>query len=116
MGVSFHWEVTSIKQEFIKAIKQGNTKLFYASRTWRKKRKQIILRDNNECQRCKSLGLVGKAECVHHIKHIKDRPELGLTDSNLQTLCFNCHNAVHPEKLRDQQTSITKYTNEERWE
>jgi len=36
---------------------------------------------------------------VHHIKHLKDFPELALVDSNLESLCFTCHNEEHPEKL-----------------
>ena len=41
-------------------------KKFYAGRKWRKFRKLALKRDNFECQRCKKLGFVVKAECVHH--------------------------------------------------
>jgi 5-methylcytosine-specific restriction protein A len=65
-----------------------------------------------ECQMCKELGRVGKGEAVHHIKHLKDRPDLGLTDSNLVTLCLTHHNLAHPEKFKHKKKIPI---NEERW-
>ncbi len=92
----------------------GEADKFYNSRTWRKKRNQILERDNNECQRCKANGSVGKGEAVHHEVHLKDNPLLALIDSNLITLCNKCHNEVHPEKLHN--NVIEKFINDERWE
>ena len=88
---------------------------FYKTREWGQKRLEILERDNHECQRCKSLGLYSKAECVHHIKHLEDCPELALENDNLQSLCLACHNIVHPERLRTPE--ITKIAKEipERW-
>lgn len=86
---------------------------FYKSTVWINKRKEILKRDHNECQRCKSKGRFSKADCVHHIKHLKNRPDLALTNDNLISLCNTCHNEVHPEKLH---SSIKhKYNNQERW-
>lgn len=95
-----------MRKDHIKQIKEGNSQTFYMSYVWRKKRLKILDRDNWECQRCKKLGRVstvgikedGEREeglTVHHIKELKDYPELGLTNSNLTTLCFNCHNIIH---------------------
>lgn len=42
-------------EKYIKAIKEGNAHYFYNSRTWRKKRMEIIERDHKECQRCAEL-------------------------------------------------------------
>lgn len=86
---------------------------FYKTTTWINKRKEILKRDHNECQRCKKLGRFNKAECVHHIKHLKNRADLALDDSNLISLCNTCHNEVHPEKLH--RYDKKKFTNEERW-
>lgn len=97
----------------LEAIKLGNTEVFYKSIEWIKKRRDILKRDNNECQKCKSNGGYHKAECVHHIKHLKDFPELALTDENLTSLCYACHNIEHPEKLHI--NSKPKYINRERW-
>lgn len=102
-----------LNEIILNEIKRGNVKAFYISTEWINKRKEILKRDHNECQRCKARGKFHIAECVHHIKHLKDRTDLALEDSNLISLCNTCHNEVHPEKLH---SSIKpKYNNEERW-
>ena len=89
---------------------------FYKSRPWRKKRKEMLRRDNNECQRCKSLGRYSKAVVVHHIKHLKDRPDLALEDDNLMPLCEACHNSwAHPEKLKKHQVNRREHITVEQW-
>lgn len=87
---------------------------FYLSAAWLHKRDDILERDNNECQRCKKRGKYHKAECVHHIKHLKDRPDLKLINSNLISLCYNCHNEEHPEKGY-RESNVKRFVNEERW-
>lgn len=78
---------------------------FYKSREWINKRKEILERDNNECQHCKALGkaTVGQVTKldIHHIKHLEDYWDLRLNNNNLITLCGACHNKEHPEKLKD---------------
>ena len=86
----------------------------YKDIRWLRKRKQMLKRDNNECQRCKHKGKFHKAECVHHIKHLKKYPNLALVDSNLISLCFICHNEEHPEKLHSKHKK--QFINKERWE
>ena len=105
----------TMRKELLDAIQQGNTRRFYKSREWKRKRKDIIRRDDNECQKCKREGGAGRAETVHHMKHLKDFPELALVDSNLISLCYQCHNEEHPEKLQTQATK-KKIIIEERWE
>ena len=68
---------------------------FYQSTVWRKKRLEIIKRDNNECQHCKENGKVSKAEQVHHIVYLEDDSNLALEDDNLISLCLDCHNHIH---------------------
>lgn len=102
-----------MRKELLKAIRAGDTSKFYKSSEWINKRKDIIKRDNKECQRCKANGGYHETECVHHVKHLRDRPDLALTDSNLISLCYTCHNEVHPEKLHH--SDKTKFKNEERW-
>ena len=84
-----------MQEHYLKAIKQGRSDIFYNSRTWRKQRLKILERDNYECQRCKKQGRASKAEVAHHIKELKDRPDLGMEKENLTSLCFDCHNIVH---------------------
>lgn len=108
-------------KKLLQAIREGNTHYFYTSRTWRRKRKEILERDNNECQICKANGkvTVGTKEeplIVHHIKELKDRPDLALTDGNLLTVCNDCHeNVCHPKRLGEYQER-KRFMNEERWE
>ena len=95
-------------------IISGDTDKFYNDRVWRKKRKDIIERDNKECQKCKRRGKFNKATCVHHKKHLRENPLLALDDDNLESLCDSCHNEEHPEKLNND--TKEKFTTEERWE
>lgn len=83
----------------IEYILKGQEIKFYKSRPWKDKRKEILKRDNNECQSCKSKGRFSPADCIHHKIHLKDNPLLGLTNSNLVSLCNACHNREHPEKF-----------------
>lgn len=97
-------------------------KKFYNSGAWRELRRKALERDNNECQRCKKLGLVHvdsvKKEDerksielnVHHIKEIEDYPELALNLDNLETLCLDHHNEIHGRI----NSRINKW-NDERW-
>lgn len=102
------------QEELIKWISSmSDMHKFYKSKYWRKKRKSILVRDNNECQMCKSAGKYSPARVVHHIKHLKEYPTLALTDSNLISVCGKCHNILHPEK---QKKWIKKeQINEEKW-
>lgn len=96
-------------------IKAGNTKKFYKSTAWKHKRKQVLERDNWECQKCKDEGGYSRATTVHHIKHLTDRPDLALTDSNLVSLCSACHNEEHPEKLKAVEINKREHITVERW-
>jgi 5-methylcytosine-specific restriction protein A len=91
----------------------GWVKKFYVSAVWLHKRNLIFERDHYECQKHKRQGGFAKATCVHHIKHLKDRPDLALIDDNLESLCDQCHNEEHPEKLH--KNVRKKFTNEEKW-
>ena len=67
---------------------------FYCSMAWRRKRAYILLRDGYMCQYCKAKGKVTPANEVHHIRKLCDNPRLALTDSNLVSLCRECHEAT----------------------
>lgn len=73
-------------------------KAFYHTGAWKKKRKEILKRDHNSCKICRQNGKYTKAVTVHHIKHLRDVPELALTDNNLISLCRECHEKQHPER------------------
>lgn len=96
-------------------IRSGQIKRFYKSKEWKRKRKEILRRDNYECQRCKREGGFSKATTVHHIKHLDEHPELALVDSNLESLCSTCHNVEHPEKLKKVEVNRRENVIPERW-
>lgn len=98
-----------------KLIEQGQLKRFYKLGVWKRKRKQILKRDNHECQRCKAEGRYGRATIVHHIKHLEDRPDLALDDNNLTSRCDACHNKDHPEKLKKIEVIKRERITPERW-
>lgn len=75
------------------------TRRFYRSPEWRAKRREILQRDNHECQVCKREGKFSPANTVHHIEPLLERPDLALEDDNLESLCAACHNREHPEKF-----------------
>jgi 5-methylcytosine-specific restriction protein A len=59
----------------------------YATNRWRRVRFLAKRRDNFACVRC---GSRNKLE-VHHVKRVKDAPELAFDLGNLKTLCRECH-------------------------
>lgn len=64
---------------------------FYKKAVWRKLRLQALERDHYLCQECLRRRRFTKATEVHHIKPLEDYPELGLSLSNLVSLCWPCH-------------------------
>lgn len=76
---------------------------FYHSSEWLKKRNEVLMLDHHECQMCKAKGEYTPATTVHHVKPLKDRPDLALSifdgsERQLVSLCSACHNKVHKEK------------------
>lgn len=88
---------------------------FYNSYEWQKTREAVRERDHNECQMCKAKGKYSTAEVVHHIKHLKDRPDLRLDMDNLISLCNECHNDIHEHGFNTAKKKKKRYTNPERW-
>lgn len=89
---------------------EKEVKAFYNSSAWKHKRIEILDRDYHECQDCKArlkkalkekIKLTGedkkirRAVEVHHIKELREHPELSLADNNLVSLCTQCHNIRH---------------------
>ena len=90
-------------------------KKIYNSKRWEKKREDILIRDNYECQDCKqrlrdamAAGIIltgddakiRRACEVHHIKELKEYPELAYDDDNLIGLCTQCHNLRHGRNVK----------------
>jgi len=99
---------------------------FYNSWPWKKLRKAIKERDNNECQECKRQGKItidtneyserAKRKkiqlVVDHIKELEDHPDLALESANLITLCVDCHNKKHGRYFEWKEN---KWAHDEKW-
>ena len=92
--------------ELKKLIHEGNIIKFYKSKEWQQLKARAKKRDKNQCVMCKEQGHYSPCEAVHHIKHVKQVPELALALDNVICLCKECHNKVHPEKLPSNQHQI----------
>lgn len=67
----------------------------YKSKKWRRKRENILKRDEYMCRECKRYGKNTAATTVHHANPLLIRPELGLESWNLISLCNMCHDMMH---------------------
>lgn len=111
-------------EEIQTLVNKGNEHAFYVSREWKDVRKELLNRDNNECQRCKGKFVVDhhpikkvcvtKARYVHHIKPMKDYFSYALDMDNLVSLCFSCHEIVEGRSGKWKKPSKKRLT-EEKW-
>lgn len=105
------------------------TQAFYVSAAWQRKREEILKHDHYECYLCRTgkgyahRPMHSRAEIVHHVKHLRDRPDLRLSDTyidnngvshrQLISVCKRCHEEVcHPERLKHRKS---KPVTCERW-
>ena len=102
-------------------IAQGREGEFYRSRTWKRVAHEVRQIDRNECQLCKACGRYSRGEIVHHIKHLRDRPDLAMDiydpitgERQLITVCKRCHEREHMGTLI-KTGNKDGFTNEERW-
>lgn len=112
-----------LTEEVKHRVSQGDTDLLYKTKEWQELRERILERDHYECQRCNGRNVLGKpikrirlrkANTVHHISEVKDMPELMMEESNLISLCHECHDIVHDRKLKPRFKAKPKLT-KERW-
>ncbi|MBS4188641.1 HNH endonuclease [Bacillus sp. FJAT-49705] len=96
------------QQYYDKYQRDQESKAFYISKAWLQCRELALIRDNYLCQKCLKQNKITSADMVHHIKELKDHPELSLDLDNLESLCHPCHNREHPEKGSKPQKKISK--------
>ena len=84
------------------------SKQFYSSTAWSKARELALIRDNYLCQSCLKKKRIRKAEIVHHIRELRDYPELGLELSNLISWCNKCHTTHHKSSEAKPQSTNKK--------
>jgi len=87
-------------------IEAGEEHRFYLWGPWRRLREEVLRMDRYECQLCRARGRYARAELVHHVKHVRDRPDLALSiydpdtgERQLVAVCARCHQREHPEAL-----------------
>lgn len=107
--------------EFVKRCIAEDIHRFYVWGKWKRKRKEILEIDNNECQVCKSKGKYTKANTVHHVKFLDRFPELALENyyefagekyRNLISVCHDCHEEIHNHRKKKKPE---KPLTEEKW-
>ena len=83
-------------------LRAGGPQKFYSSRIWRRVRRQVLELYRGECVMCRDAGRYTPATTVHHVKHLLDRPDLGLSITDPDTgepqlipLCDAHHIDVH---------------------
>ena len=103
-------------------IAAGREALFYWWPEWQALRDDVLRMDHGECQMCKARGRYSRGAIVHHVKHLRQRPDLALSvwdpdtgERQLVTVCKACHEAEHPESLRTCSPSAPPLT-AERWD
>lgn len=100
----------------------GQEVVWYNCATWKRTRAKVLEMDRNECQVCKGRGKYRRGEIVHHVKHLRDRPDLALSvfdpdtgERQLLTVCKRCHEELHPEAQRQYRTEREPVISE-RWD
>ena len=91
---------------------------------WLRERNDVLVGDKHECQKCKAKGKYTRAVLVHHVKHVRSFPELALEKfyidedgtrrRQLISLCDQCHDEEHPERLKGR-IRKKKTLTQERW-
>ena len=92
-------------------------KSFYKTYEWKIFREKVLRKRKYRCEICWQGGLqknhlrrYKRATTLHHIKHLKDAPELALEEENMIAVCKDCHKALHPE-IYERSTALR-----ERWD
>lgn len=107
-------------RQLVQLIQTGREAAFYSWTEWEHLRLEVLKLDHFECQTCKRRGRYRRASIVHHVKHLKVRPDLALSvwdgkERQLVSLCKRCHEEEHPESQRPFARKKPPVT-EERWD
>lgn len=100
----------------------GRENVWYNSGDWAAVKAAVKQIDHNDCLICKAMGRRRAAHIVHHVRHLRDRPDLALSiydpdtgERQLICVCKQCHELLHPEsqlQYRPSKPPVTK----ERWD
>lgn len=111
----YNWEIE---------IAKGNTDKFYHSTDWDIAREKVLVRDKYTCQfflgkwddgkhKPTKIKLL-KADTVHHIIPIKERPDLALDIGNMISLSFEAHEIIE-DRTRFRFKKRNKPVTKEMW-
>ena len=81
-------------------------KRFYETREWRAMSRRIRARDGWLCQGCKPRTVASRV--AHHIVALADGGE-PLSESNLISLCADCHREVHGQVVDEGKREWASY-------
>lgn len=104
-----------------KLCKFYKSKYWYGNKDMLGLKNEVLKEQHNECQECKKVGIIKRADTVHHVQFVRKHPKLALSKyytykdkqyRNLIAVCYQCHNKLHPEKLKHEKK---KQLNDERW-
>lgn len=71
----------------------------YGTREWAMLRRRLYAERGGVCQECGRLTVLHRREACeigqvaefHHLKAVRQRPDLALDPSNIELLCHDCH-------------------------
>ena len=114
--------LTPVKLAHLVALlASGKENTWYNSGDWQAVR-DAVKRIDHECIICKTAGRHSVTRYVHHVKHLRDRPDLALSiydpdtgERQLICVCKQCHELLHPESQRQYRPSKPPIT-AERWD
>ena len=116
--------MTDEEKQFAARCAATDPHSFYKWSRWEEVRAEVLCADRYECQRCKlKYHRYRRASTVHHVNHLKARPELSLEmyyhnpathqdERNLISLCHDCHEEVHGWRVPGATDPLTV----ERWD
>ena len=112
-----------VSTEFLReCIRSNNLLPFYNSRAWKRLRLEVLIEDHWECQECKKNGRYKRANSVHHVKPVREHPELamcrhfidesGKRQRQLLSECDDCHKMLDDHRRRAKAKPLMS---DERW-
>ena len=110
-------------RQLAELIQAGREARFYDWPEWQALREEVLRSDKRECVLCRERRRRYRpARIVHHVKHLRDRPDLALSitdpdtgERQLISVCKDCHEELHPESLRQRRAGRPPLT-AERWD
>lgn len=109
--------------QLVGLIQAGREARFYDWPEWQAVREEVLRLDKRECVLCRQRRhRYRPAKIVHHVKHLRDRPDLALSvtdpdtgERQLVSVCKKCHEELHPESQRQFRQRCPPLT-PERWD